>query len=104
MVHHRQRSANSRRVAGASAVVAAIAALLVVPATPAAAQEPVSFTGTTNYTAGHPYSVAAGDFNGDGHPDLAVANTSSDNVSIFLGTAGGTFTGPTNFPVGNGPV
>ena len=105
MVHHRQRSANSRRVAGASAVVAAIAALLVVPATPAAAQEPVSFTGPTNYTAGNdPYSVAVGDFNGDGHPDLAVANTSSDNVSIFLGTAGGTFTGPTNFPVGNGPV
>jgi hypothetical protein len=32
-----------------------------------------------------PTSVSAGDFNGDGKPDLAVANN-SNNVSIFLNT------------------
>ena len=44
----------------------------------------------TNFAAGtHPVSVAVGDFNGDSDPDLAVANSGSDNVSILLGGAGG---------------
>src|SRR5262249_3989943 len=39
----------------------------------------------------HPQSVAVGDLNGDGVPDLAVANSSSNNVSILLGKGDGTF-------------
>ncbi len=39
-----------------------------------------------------PVSVAVGDFNGDGKPDLAVANYDSSDVSIFLGNGDGTFT------------
>jgi hypothetical protein len=31
-----------------------------------------------------PFSVAAGDFNGDGFPDLAVANRFSNNVSVLI--------------------
>ena len=31
-----------------------------------------------------PYSMAVGDFNGDGAPDLAVANQSSNNVSVLI--------------------
>src|SRR5262245_33316184 len=31
-----------------------------------------------------PQTVAVGDFNRDGHPDLATANAGSDNVSILL--------------------
>jgi hypothetical protein len=50
-----------------------------------------------------PASVAVGDFNGDSDPDLAVANQGSDNVSILLGGAGGSFTDPTNFAVGAAP-
>ena len=34
---------------------------------------------------------AVGDFNADGHPDLAVANSNSNTVSIFLGTGDGSF-------------
>ncbi len=34
-----------------------------------------------------PASVATGDFNGDGHPDLAVANGVSNDVTILLYTA-----------------
>src|SRR5262249_26119387 len=33
----------------------------------------------------NPRSVAVGDFNRDGKPDLAVANEGSDNVTILLG-------------------
>jgi hypothetical protein len=35
---------------------------------------------------------AFGDFNGDGIPDLAVANAGSSNVTILLGNGDGTFT------------
>lgn len=38
-----------------------------------------------------PWSVAIGDFDGDGHEDLAVANTSSENASILMGNGDGTF-------------
>src|SRR5439155_12023364 len=47
--------------------------------------------------------VALGDFNGDGKSDLAVANLSSNNVSILLGTGTGTFGAATNFAVGTNP-
>jgi hypothetical protein len=35
------------------------------------------------------FGVATGDFNGDGRPDLAVANTFSDDVSVLLNTSTG---------------
>src|SRR4051794_24999366 len=35
------------------------------------------------------YSIAADDFNGDGDPDLAVANHGPNAVSVLLGAAGG---------------
>src|SRR5436309_2826356 len=50
-------------------------------------------------TGGVPVSVAVGDFNGDGRPDLAVANCDSygmfqggcNTVSVLLGNGDGTF-------------
>ena len=42
---------------------------------------PIKLTG-----AAKPYSVTVGDFNGDGKPDLAVADYGSNSVSIFLNT------------------
>ena len=38
-------------------------------------------------TAGHPWFVAIGDLNGDGKPDVAVANSNGNNISIFRNTA-----------------
>ena len=35
----------------------------------------------------NPSSPAAGDLNGDGKPDLAVANNGDDTVSILLNTS-----------------
>jgi hypothetical protein len=64
----------------------------------------VSFSPATNYAVGAvPYSVAIGDLNGDGKPDLAVANLSSNNVSILLGTGTGAFGAATNFAAGDAP-
>ena len=52
-----------------------------------------------------PLSVAVGDFNGDGRPDLATANRQDNTVTVLLGTGTGAFTpAPTSpFPVGVGP-
>jgi hypothetical protein len=54
-------------------------------------------------TGNNPQSLATGDFNHDGKPDLASANAGSDNVSVLLGTGTGGF-GPTNnFGVDDAP-
>src|SRR5204863_10215991 len=50
------------------------------------------------------WSVAVGDFNGDGRPDLAVANSVADVVSVLLGNGDGTFQDAANYRTGNGPV
>ncbi|HUK25639.1 MAG TPA: FG-GAP-like repeat-containing protein, partial [Terriglobales bacterium] len=52
-------------------------------------------------------SIATGDFNGDGHLDLVVANSSSNNsnkiASIILGNGDGTFQPPVAYTVGRVP-
>ncbi len=45
---------------------------------------------------GEPFDIAVADFNGDGRPDLAVANTRS--VMILLGNGDGTFTATATSP------
>jgi FG-GAP-like repeat len=48
------------------------------------------------FSAGNgPQSIAMGDFNGDGKPDLAVVNQTDDTVSILLNTTTAGATTPT---------
>jgi len=51
-----------------------------------------------------PQALAAADLNGDGIPDLAVANSGSNTVSILLGNGDGTFTLKSTISPGNGPA
>ena len=46
----------------------------------------------------------AGDFNGDGRTDLAVANYGSDDVSVLLGNGDGTFQDQVRYAAGSGPI
>jgi len=49
------------------------------------------------------YSVAVGDFNGDGKLDLAVADYEYDSVSVLLGNGDGTFQPTLTFAAGDAP-
>ncbi len=66
---------------------------------------PGTFQAAVNYPVGAgPRFVAAGDFNGDGRPDLAVANQDGNNVSILLAYPNGTFQPAVNYAVGVYPT
>ncbi|MDQ2806248.1 MAG: VCBS repeat-containing protein, partial [Chloroflexota bacterium] len=47
---------------------------------------------------GGPISLAAADFNGDGHPDLAILNLYDYTVTVVLGTGSGAFTAAPGSP------
>ena len=68
-----------------------------------------TFTAQATFAAGsRSDSVAVGDFNGDGKPDIVVTNFGSNTVSVLLNTTATgattpTFTAQATFPVGSGP-
>ncbi len=63
------------------------------------------FQAAVNYDVGNgPFSVALGDFNGDGRADLAVANGNSGNVSVLLGKGDGTFQAAVNYSAGDSTI
>jgi hypothetical protein len=68
-----------------------------------------TFTSKTDFTVGAgPYSVAIGDVNGDGKPDVVTVNYSATTVSVLLNTTANgaetpSFTSKTDFAVGNTP-
>jgi predicted extracellular nuclease len=87
----------------------AICALLVivgsgqVQATGTYEDAPGSFFPAVRYAVGaNPFSVAEGDFNGDGRIDLAVGNWDGNTVSILLGTGAGAFAAAVDYGVGSG--
>jgi predicted outer membrane repeat protein len=58
----------------------------------------------THYDTGNgPHSVSIADLNGDHVPDVAVANTYDDDVSVLLGVGDGTFGTAASYGAGSGP-
>ena len=53
---------------------------------------------------GLPRFGMVGDFNGDGIPDIAVANLGANTISILLGKGDGTFQPHVDYAVGSGPL
>src|SRR5207249_3324676 len=68
-------------------------------------QGPDGLSAPTSYDTGPSSSaLVVADLNGDGHPDLALADRSSNDVSIYLGAGDGTFASGMRFEIGAGPV
>jgi hypothetical protein len=82
----------------------AVSLLLVLVLSCAAPSFAQTFLGAPSYSTGtNPIAVAVADFNGDGRPDLAVANNRDGNVSVLLGNADGTFQAAHNYGAGTAP-
>jgi hypothetical protein len=61
-----------------------------------------TFNPANQYAAGDgPRSVAVGDFNGDGTPDLAVGHLFNGAVSVLLNSGGGTFNAADDYASGD---
>jgi hypothetical protein len=60
---------------------------------------------TTNMFGGalQPESIAVGDFNSDGKPDLVTPNAFGNNVSVLLGNGDGTFQATRFYAAGTFP-
>lgn len=50
-----------------------------------------------------PTAITVGDFNGDGKPDLVVANQHSRNICVLFNRGNGTFNDPVSYTVGQYP-
>ena len=94
-----------------SFAVLALAIFVIMPLEARSQQPPVKFRTKATYDSGGfgATAVALSDLNGDGHPDLIVANAcpsagcSNANegvVSIRLGNGDGTFQAPSNYASG----
>src|SRR6266567_2899200 len=82
----------NRKLKRLSLLVAATSSLLLAFPNRTLAQTPL-FNPQTEYVAGSqqgPSNIVVGDFNGDGKPDLAVANFGDWNVYVLLGNGDGT--------------
>jgi hypothetical protein len=63
-----------------------------------------STTVETGVGSDEPIAIAAGDFNGDGHLDVAATDYTDGEVSVLLGTGTGTFAAPVTYDVGADPT
>ena len=85
-------------------LVVFILPVLLLGAVGVAGAQALTFAPKTDFAAGDtPQAVATGDFNGDGHADLAVADWWADSVSILLGDGLGGFATPATHATGGNP-
>ena len=89
----------------------ALALIVLSPLSVQSQVPPVKFKTKATYASGgyNAVSVAVGDLNGDGHPDLIVANScpsvgcghdNSGQIAVLLGNGNGTFQAAASYPSG----
>jgi hypothetical protein len=77
---------------------------LVTNITPASPVFPMFGPYPTNFpTTGGPRGIVLADMSGDGRPDIVVADTTTNNVTVCRGVAPGAFAAPVGYAVGSSP-
>jgi len=79
------------------------AATLIFSAPQEATAQTVKFNSPTTFPAGHPYVVAAGDFDGDGKIDLVAGDVTDNNLIMLLSNGDGTFKAPLTYHLADAP-
>ena len=100
------KSLKSRKIGWRDGLAACLAVALMVALQPASwSQEPLFGTEISYYIGDGPCDVAVGDFDEDGHSDVAVAlqYPRTDNVAVLLGNGDGTFEYADSCTAGNQP-
>lgn len=64
----------------------------------------VQAPGSPFFIGGMPSSVAVGDLNGDGVPDVAVTNSNGSNLTVLYGVGDGSLRSPQSLAVGAAPT
>src|SRR3954471_1396861 len=82
-----------------AATLASVVIMVLAPAAPAQAAFFTQPAGSPYAAGDAPNQIVTADFNLDTRPDLAVVNSSSDNVTILLGDGAGGFTPAPGSPV-----
>jgi hypothetical protein len=88
---------------GCAVLLACVGVALTLGLVASFATSAPSFAAPRSYaTGGDPVSVAIGDLNGDGKPDLATAND-ANTVSVLLNSGDGSFQAKLDYETGGGP-
>jgi uncharacterized repeat protein (TIGR02543 family) len=91
---------NTYRTLNATKAPIAMLFTALLPLCPTASVA-IQFASPVSYPVGmSPAAVVVADFNGDGHPDIAVANSGSRNVSVLINSGDGTFKPAATFDAG----
>ncbi len=77
---------------------------MVCLALPLMAAQPIFDTAVLYPVGQGPTAIVSADFNNDGYPDLAVADSASNTVSVLLNAAQEGFLPAVSYPVETGPV